>query len=87
MMTQPAHLTEQAYRARVLQFLAWLTFPATTRQVLDQLQQRNTPMELLEDTLVLPDQSFASAEAVADAVVAVHRRRLPHTWTSRVILE
>lgn len=87
MPTSPAQLTAQAYRARALQFLSWLTFPASTRQVLAHLEQQNTPMELLEDTLALPDTTFASAGEVAEALVTVHRRRPPHTWTSRVIME
>ena len=78
---------EQAYRARAIQFLAWLPFPATTAQVLAHYQRKNTPMELIEDTLAMPERTFTSAEEFADAVLAVHRQRPPHAWTSREMVE
>jgi hypothetical protein len=82
---RPIH--EQAYHARAIQFLAWLPFPATTAQILAHYQRKNTPMELIEDTLALPERTFSSAEEFADAVLAVHRERPPHAWTSREMVE
>ena len=71
------------YRARAIQFLAGLPFPATTAQVLAHLTRKNTPMELLEETMALPERSFASAAEFADAVTTLHGQRPPHRWTSR----
>ena len=78
-------ISEQAYRARALQYLAWLDFPATRQQILAHFARKNTPMELYEDTLALPEHTFASPGEFADAVLAVHRQRPPHTWTSKEI--
>ncbi len=77
----PAQARE--YRSRAVQFLTGLRFPATRAQVLAHFTRKNTPMELMEDTMALPQGSFASAAEFADAVLAVHQRRRPHTWTSR----
>lgn len=79
----PARATE--YRSRALQFTAGLRFPATTAQVLAHLARKNTPMELLEDTMALPERQFAAADEYADAATARHLQRPPHTWTSREI--
>ena len=75
----------QEYRARAIQFLDRLPFPATTAQVLAHLTRRNTPMELMEEALALPERSFASAQEAAEALLALHQVRAPHTWTSREI--
>lgn len=77
----------QAYHARALQFLTWLPFPATTSQVLAHYTTRNTPMELLEDTMALPERTFAAPDEFASALVAVHRQRPPHTWVSREMVD
>lgn len=73
---------QQEYRSRVLQFLNGLRFPATRDQVLAHYTRKNTPMELLEETMALPAGSFASAAEFADVLVASHAARPPHTWTS-----
>ncbi|HEX5504203.1 MAG TPA: DUF2795 domain-containing protein [Thermomicrobiales bacterium] len=73
---------ELVYRSRALQYLTWLAFPATKAQVLAHFARKNTPMELLEDTLALPDQTFATPAEFAAAVAAVQHARPPHTWTS-----
>ncbi len=86
MSQAPASISEirrKEYRARASQFLAGLKFPATKDQIVAHYTRRNTPMELVEDTLALPPGTFASAAAFADAVTAIHTRRPPHTWTSR----
>lgn len=70
------------YRSRVLQFLNGLRFPATRDQVLAHYTRKNTPMELMEETMALPASSFATAAEFADALVASHATRPPHTWTS-----
>jgi len=44
-------------------------------------------MELYEDTLALPEQSFASPGEFADAVLEVHRQRPPHAWVSKEIVD
>lgn len=73
----------QEYRARAIQFLDRLPFPATTAQVLAHLTRRNTPMELLEDAMALPNRSFASVREAAEALLTIHQERAPHRWTSR----
>ena len=79
----PSEIKRKEYRSRALQFLSHLQFPATKDQISAHLQRRNTPMELVEDTLTLPAGTFATAAAFAEAVTAVHVKRAPHTWTSR----
>jgi hypothetical protein len=80
---QQSEIRRKEYRARAIQFLAGLKFPATKDQIMAHYARRNTPMEIVEDTLTLPAGSFDSAPAFADALVAVHLKRKPHTWTSR----
>lgn len=75
----------QEYRARAIQFLDRLPFPATTAEVVAHLTRRNTPMELMEEAMALSDRSFASAREAAEALLAIHQQRPPHTWTSREI--
>lgn len=90
MSQAPAHASEikrKEYRARAVQFLAGLKFPATKDQIMAHYTRRNTPMELVEDTLALPAGTFASASEFADAVTAIHVTRPPHTWTSREIVD
>ena len=82
-MVAPTPARAKEYRARAIQFLTGLRFPATTAQVLAHFTRKNTPMELLEDTMALPERPFTSAVEFADAVLAVHQQRRPHTWTSR----
>ena len=86
MSQAPAQLSEirrKEYRARATQFLAGLKFPATKEQILAHYTRRNTPMELIEDTLSLPPGTFDTAAAFTAAIVAAHLKRQPHTWTSR----
>lgn len=78
-------IRQREYRARATQFLAGLAFPATKEQILACYTRKNTPMELIEDTLALAPGSFASPAAVAEALEAVHSQRTPHRWTSREI--
>ena len=85
MVARNPQIGEKAYRSRALQYLAWLDFPATRQQILAHFARKNTPMELYEDTLALPERNFASAGEFADAVLEVHRQRPPHTWTSKEI--
>ncbi len=85
MAARNPQIGEQAYRSRALQYLAWLDFPATRQQILAHFARKNTPMELYEDTLALPERTFASASEFADAVLEHHRQRPPHTWTSKEI--
>jgi hypothetical protein len=40
-------------------------------------------MELIENTLTLPERTFATAGEFAEALTAVQAQRPPHTWTSR----
>lgn len=82
-MTNPTPARDTEYRSRAIQFMAGLRFPATTAQALAHLTRKNTPMELLEETLALPEDTFASAEDYAVAVASLHQQRPPHTWTSR----
>lgn len=88
-MSQPtasqAEIKRKEYRARALQFLAGVPFPATKEQIIAHYTRRNTPMELVEDTLALPAGTFPTPAAFADAVAARHAQRPPHTWTSREI--
>ena len=79
----PSEIKRKEYRSRALQFVNGLKFPATKDQISAHLQRRNTPMELTEDTLILPAGTFATAAEYAEAVTAVHFKRAPHTWTSR----
>jgi hypothetical protein len=86
MSQAPAQLSEirrKEYRARVSQFLAGLKFPATKDQIIAHYTRRNTPMELIEDTLTLTPGTFDTPATFADAIVATHLKRQPHTWTSR----
>jgi hypothetical protein len=76
---------QREYRARALQFLTGLAFPATTEQILAHYTRKNTPMELLEETMALPSRDWATPAEFADAVTASHAARPPHTWTSREI--
>ena len=85
MATQLSPIRRQEYRSRALQFLTGLTFPATKEQVLAHYTRKNSPMELMEDTLALPGGTFATPAEFAEAVTAQHATRQPHTWTSREI--
>lgn len=88
MSQAPANVSEirrKEYRARAIQFLSGLKFPASKEQIVAHYMRRNTPMELVEDSLALQGGTFASAAAFADAVTGVHTMRPPHTWTSREI--
>ena len=90
MSQSPAHVSEirrKEYRARAIQFLSGLKFPATKDQIMAHYVRRNTPMELVEDTLALPAGTFATPAEFADAVSAIHVTRPPHTWTSREIVD
>ncbi len=78
-------IKRKEYRSRVLQFLTGLRFPATREQILAHYTRKNTPMEVLEETMALPTGSFASAAEFADVLAASHALRAPHTWTSREI--
>ena len=85
--SQISEIRRKEYRARATQFLSGLKFPATKEQILAHYTRKNTPMELVEDTLALPGGSFAAAAEFADAVTAIHVTRAPHTWTSREIVD
>ena len=87
MVARNRQSSEQAYRARALQYLAWLDFPATRQQIVAHLARKNTPMELYEDALALPEQTFASPGEFADAVLEIHGRRPPHAWVSKEIVD
>ncbi len=76
---------QQEYQSRAKQFLNGLAFPATKEQILACYTRKNTPMELIEDTIALSANQFASAAEVATALTAIHARRAPHRWTSREI--
>lgn len=76
-------IKQQEYRSRALQFLNGLKFPATREAILAHFTRKNTPMELLEETMALPSRSFASAAEFANTVTTSHAQRPPHTWTSR----
>ena len=78
-----SEIRRKEYRARAPQFLSGLTFPATKAQIIAHYARKNTPMELVEDTLALPNGSFDTAAAFTDAVTTLHTKRQPHTWTSR----
>jgi hypothetical protein len=71
------------FRSRALQFLDGLRFPAARAQVLAHYTRKNTPMELIENTLTLPERTFDTAGEFAEALTAVQAQRPPHTWTSR----
>jgi hypothetical protein len=89
MSQAPAQLSEirrKEYRARATQFLSGLKFPATKDQILAHYTRKNTSMELIEDTLALPNGSFATAAEFTNAITAIHTKRAPHTWTSREIV-
>jgi hypothetical protein len=73
------------YRSRALQFLNGLKFPATKEAILAHYTRKNTPMELLEETMALQPGTFASAAEFADVITASHASRPPHTWVSREI--
>lgn len=78
-------IKRREYRSRVLQFLNGLAFPATKEQILACYARKNTPMELVEDTLALDAATFATTDEFAGAMTAVHANRAPHRWTSREI--
>jgi hypothetical protein len=80
-----SEIRRKEYRARAIQFLSGLKFPATKDQIVAHYTRRNTPMEIVEDTLALPGGTFDAPAAFADALVAIHTQRPPHTWTSREI--
>jgi hypothetical protein len=84
-MEMPALSPIQAkeFRSRALQFLNGLRFPAARAQVLAHYTRKNTPMELIENTLALPERTFDTAAEFAEALTAVQSQRPPHTWTSR----
>lgn len=76
-----------AYAARVRQFLAGVRFPASKDEVVRRFQRCNTPMEIIEDALDLPETSYDSATAVANEIVAIREARDAYSWTSRVMTE
>ncbi len=78
-------IKQREYRSRTLQFLSGLAFPATKEQILAFYMRKNTPMELMEDTMALEVRSFATPAEFATAITAIHATRLPHSWTSREI--
>lgn len=78
-------IKQREYRSRTLQFLSGLAFPATKEQILALYMRKNTPMELLEDTMAIEERSFATAAEFATAITAIHAARAPHNWTSREI--
>lgn len=85
-MSAPSGLSpvkQHEYRSRAIQFLTGLRFPATKEAILAHYTRKNTPMELMEETIALPSRTFASAAEFADAVTASHIQRPPHTWVSR----
>lgn len=75
------------YRARAVQFLAGLAFPATRAQILAHYTRKNISMELLEETMALPERTFASPAEFANTVTMAHAGRPPHTWTSRELTD
>jgi hypothetical protein len=78
-------IRQREYRSRTLQFLSGLAFPATKEQILAFYMRKNTPMELMEDTMAIEARSFTSAAEFATAITAIHAARSPHIWTSREI--
>ncbi len=78
-------IKQREYRSRTLQFLAGLAFPATKEQILAFYMRKNTPMELMEDTMAIEARSFTSPAEFATAITAIHAARAPHIWTSREI--
>ena len=78
-------IKQREYRSRAIQFLSGLAFPATKEQILAFYARKNTPMELMEDTMALESGSFANAAEFAAALTAIHASRTPHRWTSREI--
>src|SRR5919205_1274830 len=84
MVARNPQIGEQAYRSRALQYLAWLDFPATRQQILAHFARKNTPMELYEDTLALPERTFASPGEFADAdsgsTARIDRQFWPRTF-------
>lgn len=76
-------IRQQEYRSRTLQYLDGLAFPAAKEQILAFYLRKNTPMELLEDTMAVESRSFTTAAEFATAITAIHAARAPHTWTSR----
>lgn len=80
-------IEQLAYAARAQQFLDRCRFPAAKEDILAWFQRRNTPMELVEDALRLPEREYTSAQDVAAEIVAIRQGCEPHTWTSRVMTE
>ena len=78
-------IKQREYRSRAIQFLSGLAFPATKDQILAFYARKNTPMELMEDTMALDGGTFATAAEFAGALAVVHGSRAPHRWTSREI--
>ncbi|HEY8601420.1 MAG TPA: DUF2795 domain-containing protein [Thermomicrobiales bacterium] len=78
-------IKQREYRSRTLQFLSGLPFPATKDQILAFYMRKNTPMELMEDTMAIEARSFATAAEFANAITAIHAARTPHSWTSREV--
>jgi hypothetical protein len=78
-------IKQREYRSRATQFLSGLAFPATKEQILAAYARKNTPMELMEDTMTIDAGTFATAAEFAGALAAVHASREPHRWTSREI--
>jgi hypothetical protein len=78
-------IKQREYRSRTLQFLSGLAFPATKEQILAFYMRKNTPMELMEDTMAIESRSFSTAAEFATAITAIHAARTPHNWTSREI--
>ncbi len=78
-------IKQREYRSRTLQFLSGLAFPATKEQILAFYMRKNTPMELMEDTMAIEARSFTSPAEFAAAITAIHAARAPHIWTSREV--
>ena len=78
-------MRQREYRSRTLQFLSGIAFPATKEQILAFYMRKNTPMELMEDTMALEAVTFVTPAEFATAITAIHAVRAPHNWTSREI--
>jgi hypothetical protein len=75
-MSAPDPLYERIFRARIADFLHGLAFPATKQAIIQRARHNNTASQIVEALNRLPNQTYASVEAV-QAAVAYHP---PRVW-------
>lgn len=75
-MESADRLQETIFRARVVDYLFGLQFPATKDMVIRRAQHNNTASQAIDALRALPDRTYAG---MAEVQAAVHYHP-PHIW-------